>query len=104
MNARQRQILTQAAGCLLFLGSANDAEDHGYREDAQRMRAEACTSLRTQLTSHLFLSEFLPAAEEVEGECGRLLSHGWDSALNVIQKTLTGGSAYQAQLKENLYE
>jgi hypothetical protein len=87
LDAAQRQVLTAVANCLTSLGSANDAEDHGYLEDAQRMRSEACASLQSLLQDHPFLVEYLPV-EEVERGSARLLAYGWHSALEVIRGQL----------------
>ncbi len=87
MDAGQRLVLTAAADCLTSLGSANDAEDHGFLEDAQRMRNEACASLRSLLQDHPYLAEYLPV-EDVERGSERLLAFGWHSALDVIRGQL----------------
>ena len=57
----EKQVLASLQALLSMIGSANDADDHGYGEDAERMRDEACDAIRDMLREHSFLSEVVPS-------------------------------------------
>lgn len=88
MDLLHQKILGEAASHLRVLGSANDAEDHNYVEDARRMRTDACTALRELLEQHPFLGELLP---ELQGELdsGRILWYGWSTLLDSVDAHLS---------------
>ena len=88
IDPKQREILAEAARHLHALGSANDAEDHGYHEDARRMRADACTALRELLEQHPFLGELLPSLRE-ELDSGHILGFGWSTLLDALEAYLS---------------
>lgn len=44
-------------------GSANDAEDHGYKEDAGRMRCEFREAIRDLLSKNAFLMDAFPTLQ-----------------------------------------
>lgn len=63
-----RELTDQQRTALVFLscflgriGSANDAEDHGYRDDARRMQEESCDNIERLLHDSPFLAELFPA-------------------------------------------
>ncbi|TDY60898.1 hypothetical protein C8D99_107105 [Aminivibrio pyruvatiphilus] len=58
------------------VGSANDAEDHGYQDEAGRIREEACTSIRNLAEQHPFLAEVFPGLLR-ELDTGHILGFGW---------------------------
>jgi len=78
------EVLGRAAQRLHQIGSANDAEDHGYTDDARRMRTEACAALRTLLEDHPFLRELLPGLAG-ELDTGRILGAGWSTLLDAVE-------------------
>lgn len=84
MGSQQQKILREAALHLHAIGSANDAEDHNYKQDAERMRTEACAALRKLLEQHPFLGELLP---ELQGELDsdHILGFGWSTLLDAIE-------------------
>ena len=87
MDLLHQKILAEAASHLHALGSANDAEDHNYVEDARRMRIEACTALCELLEQHPFLGELLPSLRE-ELDSGHILGFGWSMLLDSIETHL----------------
>ena len=72
----RRAVLNRLEALAHTIGSANDAEDHGYREDAERMRGEACGEMRDMMTSFPFLVEVLPKLKW-ELESGHIIGFGW---------------------------
>jgi hypothetical protein len=88
MKPQRHRILTEAARHLHWIGSANDAEDHHYEEDAERMRSEACASLRELLEEHPFLGDLLPGLRW-ELETGHILGFGWSQLLDALEVHLS---------------
>jgi len=58
------------------VGSANDAEDHGYHDEAVRIREESCDSIRNVAEQHPFLAEVFPGLLR-ELDTGHILAFGW---------------------------
>jgi hypothetical protein len=93
MNEDRRAALESVRDGLHAIASANDAEDHGYLEDARRMRSGACAALRALLDANPFLAELLPALGP-DLASGRILTHGWTSLLDAVERELgEGGEA-----------
>ena len=88
MKPQRQRILTEVARHLQRIGSANDAEDHHYEEDAERMRSEACASLRELLEEHPFLGDLLPELR-LELETGHILGFGWSQLLDALEVHLS---------------
>lgn len=84
MELQQHRILIEVAGYLQRIGSANDAEDHCYKEDAERMRRDACVSLCGLLEEYPFLSAFLPGLRQ-ELDTGHILGFGWSQLLSELE-------------------
>jgi gamma-glutamyl phosphate reductase len=88
MESQRQKILTRVAMHLHAIGSANDAEDHNFLEDATRMRSEACTALNAVLAEHQFLEDLLPSLRS-ELETGTILWVGWSLLLERIESLLS---------------
>jgi hypothetical protein len=88
MEPQQRRVLSEVTELLYRIGSANDAEDHNYKEDAERMRREACESLRELLEEHPFLNDLLPGLYR-ELDTGHILGFGWSQLLDEIEVHLS---------------
>ncbi len=58
------------------VGSANDAEDHGYHDEAVRIREESCDSIRNLADQHPFLAKLFPGLLR-ELDTGHILAFGW---------------------------
>lgn len=69
------------------VGSANDADDHGYGEEATRMREESCESIRNLMNQHPLLSEVFPGLKEAL-DTGRFLAFGWSSVARKADELL----------------
>ncbi len=84
-------------GLLSTIGSANDAEDHHYQDDARRMREESCESIKNLMEQHTFLAEFFPTLQwELDSQ--HILGFGWsnlyhevENRLNITQNGQKGG-------------
>lgn len=72
----ERAVLVTLRSLLATIGGANDAEDHGYLEDAARMRTESCEALRQLAATHSFLTQLFPDLLQ-EVETGHILGFGW---------------------------
>jgi hypothetical protein len=88
MEPQRHRVLTEVAGHLHRIGSANDAEDHHYKEEAERMRREACASLRELLEKHPFLSALLPELRR-ELDTDHILGFGWSQLLDELEMHLS---------------
>lgn len=73
------------------IGSANDADDHGYSGDARRMREDAAESIRNLAAQHPFLAERLPTLER-DLETGRIFVFGWGEIYNAADALLKESS------------
>jgi len=87
LDAQARAVVAEAALHLQRIGSANDAEDHGYRQDAQRMRRDACAALQALLVGHPFLGALVPRLRQ-ELDSGHILGFGWSVLLDDIERHL----------------
>lgn len=96
----RRLVLLHLQGLLSTIGSANDAEDHGYKEDAASMREESCDSIRELAAEHPFLNEVLPDLGR-ELDSGHVLGFGWADLHRAVETLLADGgpvaSAGEAQ-------
>jgi hypothetical protein len=72
----QREVLGILQGLLRTIGSANDAEDHGYDDDAEQMRTDSCASIRALMEKYPFLRESLPNLRW-ELNTQHILGFGW---------------------------
>ncbi len=73
------------------IGSANDADDHGYSDDARRMREESVESIRNLAAQHPFISERFPTLER-DIETGRIFIFAWSEICNAASALLNGSS------------
>jgi hypothetical protein len=92
MESQRQKILTRVAMHLHAIGSANDAEDHNFLEDATRMRSEARTALNALLAEHQFLDDLLPSLRS-ELETGSILWVGWSFLLDKIDSLLSSSKS-----------
>lgn len=90
ISDEDRTALHLLRNCCYTVGSANDAEDHGYGWDAGRMREEACESIRNLMDQHPFLFELFPGLKEELGTW-RFLAFGWSSIAHEAGTLLAGG-------------
>ena len=87
LNApEQRQVILGDLRSLLeTIGSANDAEDHGYHQDANQMREDACQAIRGLMVEHAFLGEMFPKLAW-ELDSGHILGFGWADLCDEMEK------------------
>ncbi len=76
MLEEQRAVLRTLRDLLETIGSANDAEDHGYGEEAERMRKDSCDVIRGLMAEHAFLAELFPKLQW-ELDTQHILGFGW---------------------------
>ncbi|MBN1434453.1 hypothetical protein JW921_06805 [Candidatus Fermentibacterales bacterium] len=79
--------LRQLEKLLHAIGSANDAEDHGYIREAERIRRESCEAILALLDEHAFVPEVLPGIR-LEVETGDMLWFRWSSFLARVERLL----------------
>ena len=72
----RRVVLLALQAFMASIGSANDAEDHGYLSEAERIRTESCAAVRDLIAEHPFLEELLPRLLW-ELDSGHILGFGW---------------------------
>lgn len=87
MNTEQLTVLSALLANLRMIGSANDAEDHGYRDEAERMRRESRNAIISLLNENKFLLELLPTLEQ-ELDLERLYLFSWADLCRLIDKQL----------------
>ena len=64
LTKKQRSVLEYLGYFLGQIGSANDAEDHGYLDEARRLREESSDGIRSLLRDAPFVAELFPQLEE----------------------------------------
>ena len=87
----QRVVLSALRNLLRTIGSANDAEDHGYTEDAARMRKDSCEAIQDLVMQHAFLAELFP---KLQGELDTrsILVFGWAEICDDVSAYLQNSS------------
>ena len=83
----QQAVLHLLLGLLSVIGSANDAEDHHYLDEARRMREESCESIRNLMQQHAFLAVFLPELQW-EMDSQHILVFGWSNLYHEVESRL----------------
>ncbi len=87
MSEGQQAILRTLRDLLETIGSANDAEDHGYGEEAIRMRNDSCEAIWGLLTEHAFLTELFPKLRW-ELDTQHILGFGWAELCDGVEAHL----------------
>jgi hypothetical protein len=84
--AKERiEALNTLRALLEAIGSANDAEDHGYCDDATRMRIDSCQAIRELMAEQVFLRELFPSLQwELDSQ--HILGFGWSNLCDEIEK------------------
>lgn len=79
----RRLILSGLEALLSAFGSANDAEDHGYTDEAVRLREGSQAAIRALLAEHTFVARLFP---HLLGELDtqRFLYFGWADACRAV--------------------
>jgi len=75
-DEERRAVLLSLQALMGSIGSANDAEDHGYLGEAERMRTESCEAVRDLMAQHAFLAGSFPKLQW-ELDSGHILGFGW---------------------------
>ncbi len=88
---RERTALILLRNLRSTIGSANDADDRGYSDEARRMREDSAASIRNLAAQHPFLAERLPVLER-ELETGHIFGFGWEEIYNAVNALLNGSS------------
>jgi hypothetical protein len=83
----QRAILQRLQTLLRTIGSANDAEDHGYLQDAEQMRKDSCETLAGLLAEYAFIREILPTLQG-ELDSGHILGFGWADLCDQVENSM----------------
>lgn len=60
LNEEQRTALAYLSCFLSQIGSANDAEDHGYHDEARRLQEESCANIERLLRDAPFIAGLFP--------------------------------------------
>ena len=87
MPEEQQTVLRILRDLLETIGSANDAEDHGYGEEAIRMRNDSCEAIRGLLAEHAFLAELFPKLQW-ELDTQHILGFGWSDLCDYVEAHL----------------
>jgi hypothetical protein len=89
MSEEDKTALSLLQHFCYTVGSANDAEDHGYGGEARRMREESCESIRNLVDQTPFLLEHFPGLKE-ELDTFRFQAFGWSSVAHEAEALLAG--------------
>jgi len=76
IDENERDILRNLQTFLRMIGDANDAEDHGFLDEAEQERKTACASIQEMMTQHGFIVDLLPTLPN-ELDSGHILTYGW---------------------------
>jgi hypothetical protein len=87
MDPAQRATLERLRELLTKIGSANDAQDHGCREDADLMRLEASAGIRELMAEHPFIGGLLPGLAR-SLETRNIEASGWSSLVDAVEREL----------------
>jgi hypothetical protein len=86
METEQRAVLERLE-LLTTIGSANDAQDHGCRNEAESMRREASAGIRPLMAEHAFIAvRFRGLARSLETRS--IESSGWSSLVDAVEREL----------------
>jgi hypothetical protein len=89
LSEEQRLALRILQSLLVTIGSANDAEDHGYHEDARQMREDSCEAIQGLMAQHAFLGELFPTLQW-ELDSRHILGFGWSNLCDQLEKYNAG--------------
>lgn len=80
-------VLSALQANLRMIGSANDAEDHGYLDEAERIRRESRITIRDMVNENKFLLDLFPTLEQ-ELDSERLLLFSWADLCRLIDEKM----------------
>jgi hypothetical protein len=83
--------LEEARRLVTLFGVANDAYDHGSRDEAQRLHDEATRGLRAIVAKRPSLLDWLPRLPEMLDE--GLLVYAWPTVLRGIENAIAERSS-----------
>ena len=95
----ERETLLQVLALLESDGSANDAEDHGYLDDAERMRAEACDGIRAIAAECPDVAAVLPSLAEGL-DSGHVFGFGWSNLAAQVRAHIRAACEICTQLSD----
>lgn len=87
LETNQREAMLNLERLLWEIGSANDAEDHMYHAEAERIRAEACQSIERVLDDNPDMDTLIPSLRQ-EIASGRIWGIGWNDLAQLIRQFL----------------
>jgi hypothetical protein len=95
IDAQRRAVLGELRRRLWTIGSANDAQDHGSGDEAERMREDACAAIRALMAEHPFLAELFPKLQW-QLDSGSILGIGWAQLSDRLDARLAPSDAKPA--------
>ncbi len=87
MDPAQRAVLERLVKLLTRIGSANDAQDHGGREEAERMRREASAGIHELMAGHAFIAATFPGLAR-SLETRSIEASGWSNLVAAVEREL----------------
>jgi hypothetical protein len=85
----RRAVLVSLRSLLGTMGSANDAADHGYHQDADRMRADACHAIRDLMNKPALPAQIFPKLQ-CELDSRNILDFGRADLCDELEKSDAG--------------
>jgi hypothetical protein len=91
MDPAKRAALERLATLLTTIGSANDAQDHGSKDEAERMRRDASAGIRALIAAHPFIVALLPGLVR-SLETRGIEGSGWSALVDAVERELRDAS------------
>jgi hypothetical protein len=94
-----RAVLLEVLALLESIGSANDAEDHHYLDEAERIRREAADGIRALADENPVVESVLPTLA-AELDSGHVLGFGWADLAARVRSHIRATCEVCAQLAD----
>ena len=82
-----QEVFRSLLSLLSEIGSANDAEDHGYLQDAEQIRADTLERIEKIFADHPVVVELFPELT-TQIRTQNFLGHGWYFCYQEVEKQL----------------
>lgn len=86
MKSNDNNFLREILVLLNQIGSANDAEDRGYKSWADKARKESCAKIQNIIDNQPWITEILPGIQKSLSSSEILIS-GWARYCDIIKRT-----------------
>ena len=102
MDSEERRAFVRVLALLEGVGSANDAEDHGYTDEAERIRSEALDGIRTIVADCPAVPTALPTLP-TELDSGHVFGYAWAELAAQVRAHIRATCEICTQLADEEY-